>query len=81
MLVYVLLAERCVEIVADRGIDSRVEAGEWKAVCDDMHAHFRDARFEPGAVAGVRGVGALLARHFAGHAERRNELADRPVLM
>jgi len=81
VLVYVLLAERRVEIVADRAIDSRVAAHEWQAICDDMHAHFRDGRYEQGALAGVRGVGALLERHFPGRPEGRNELADRPLLM
>jgi len=81
VLVYVLLAERRVEIVADRGIDSRVGANEWQAICEEMHAHFRGARYEQGAVAGVRGVGALLERHFPGRLGDRNELGDRPVLM
>jgi uncharacterized membrane protein len=81
VLIYVLLAERHVEILADRGIDARVAAGEWQVVVDAMDRHFREGRFEEGAVAGVRGVGELLARHFPGAAEGRNQLGDRPVLM
>jgi uncharacterized membrane protein len=81
VLVYLLLAERRVEIVADRGVDARVAPAEWTAICDEMDAHFRDARFEQGALSGVRGVGALLARHFPGRPEGRNELEDRPTLM
>jgi uncharacterized membrane protein len=81
VLLYVLLAERHVEIVADRGIDARVAAHEWQAVVDAMDAHFREGRYEEGALAGVRGVGALLARHFPDATEGRNQLGDRPVLM
>jgi len=81
VLVYVLLAERCVEIVADRGIDARVAAGEWQAIVDAMDTLFRNDRFEEGALAGVRGVGELLARHFPDASEGRNQLGDRPVLM
>ena len=81
VLVYVLLAERRVELVADRGLDARVSAGEWQAIVDAMDAHFRAGRHEEGALAGVRGVGELLARHFPGAAEGRNQLGDRPVLM
>lgn len=81
VLIYVLLAERRVEIVADRGIDARVEEGEWSAICEAMDAHFREGRYEQGAVEGIRGVGALLARHFPANEAGRNELGDRPVLM
>lgn len=80
VLVYVLLAERRVEIVADRGIDRRVEAGTWQAIVDAMDAHFHAGRFEQGALEGLQAIGAALERHFPAQGERRNELADRPVL-
>ncbi len=78
VLVYVLLAERAVEIVADRGIGSRVEAAQWREVCAAMEKAFADGRFQEGAVEGVRGVAALLGREYPGQA-RRNELPDRPL--
>ena len=81
VLIYVLLAERRVEIVADRGIDARVAPGEWKAICEAMEAAFAAGRFEEGAIGGVRAVTELLARHFPDRGEGRNQLADRPVLM
>jgi uncharacterized membrane protein len=84
VLIYVLLADRAVEIVADRGMKGRVSAAEWEAVCRLMEAHFRAGRFEAGSVAGVEAVGALLARHFppqAGQPDPPNELPDRPALL
>lgn len=81
VLIYVLLAEHRVEIVADRGVDVRVGPGEWQAVVDAIDAHFHEHRFEAGALAGVNGVAALLAQHFPANGEGRNEVADRPVLM
>jgi uncharacterized membrane protein len=81
VLVYLLLADRRVEIVADRGIDSRVGAAGWEAVCRMMESHFRDGRFEAGASAGVDAVSDLLASHFPATGERRNELDDRPALI
>ncbi len=81
VLIYVLLAEHRVEIVADRGVDARVQASEWLAVVEAIDAHFRAERFEEGALAGVNGVAELLARHFPETGEGRNQLADRPVLM
>jgi uncharacterized membrane protein len=81
VLIYLLLADRRVEIVADRGIDARVEAAEWHAICRMMEGHFRTGAFEEGAIAGVRAVSALLARHYPGAGPGANELADRPLLI
>jgi uncharacterized membrane protein len=85
VLIYLQLADRHVEIVADRGISARVTAAEWASVCRLMEAQFAAGRFEAGSVAGVEAVGALLASHFpaaAGAAAgARNELPDRPTLI
>ena len=81
VLVYVLLAEHRVEIVADRGIDARVQPAEWTSACRAMEAHFRTGSFEAGAVAGVNAVAELLARHYPPAGEGRNELPDRPMLL
>lgn len=81
VLIYVLLAERRVEIVADRGIDARVDAQEWQAICRMMESHFAQGRYREGALAGVRSVSELLARHFPARAGDKNELPDRPSLI
>lgn len=79
VLIYVLLADHCVEIVADRGVDARADAGEWQAICRRMEAHFRAGRHEEGAVAGVGAVSLLLERCFPARGEGANELPDRPA--
>jgi uncharacterized membrane protein len=81
VLIYVLLADRRVEIVADRGIDARVPAEEWQRICRAMEEQFRGGRFEAGAVEGVRAVAELLARHYPASGDGRNELPDRPVVI
>ena len=81
VLIYVLLADRRVEIVADRGIDARVPAAQWEAICRSMQDSFRAGRYDEGAIAGVRAVSDLLHRHFPGSGGHGNELADRPVMM
>lgn len=81
VLIYLLLADHRVEIVADRGVDARVQPHEWHAVCRMMEAHFAKGEFEAGAIAGIRAVSELLARHFPGRGAGRNELPDRPVLI
>jgi uncharacterized membrane protein len=81
VLIYVLLADRSVEIVADRGIDRHVRPEEWRAICRAMEAAFAEKRYEEGAIAGVRAVSDLAARDFPASGEGRNELPDRPVLI
>jgi uncharacterized membrane protein len=81
VLIYVLLADRDVEIVADRGIARRVTQAEWDAVCHEIEAHYREGRFAQGSVAGIRSVGRLLEKHFPGQGPDANELPNQPVLL
>jgi uncharacterized membrane protein len=85
VLIYVQLADRHVEIVADRGFSDRVGAAEWQAVCRLMQDHFREGRFKAGSIAGVEAVGNLIAHHFlpqtSGESRAHNELPDRPTLL
>jgi uncharacterized membrane protein len=81
VLIYVLLADRDIEIVADRGFRALVSAEEWEAVCRAMEAEFRAGRYEAGALAGIRSVSALIARHFAPSARDLNELPDAPQII
>jgi uncharacterized membrane protein len=85
VLIYVQIADRNVEIVADRGFEGRVSQPEWEAVCRLMEQHFRAGRFEAGSIAGIEAIGALLARHFPSRpgdpAVQRNQLPDRPILL
>lgn len=79
VLIYLLLADHDVEIVADRGIHERVGALAWEQVCRNMEASFRAGDFEQGVLAGIAAVGEHLTKHFPG--QGRNELPDAPVLL
>jgi hypothetical protein len=83
ILIYILLADRDVEIVADRGFNGRVSADEWTAVCHAMEEQFRAGQYERGAVEGVREAGKLLERHFPPLPGGRDEdeLPNRPTLL
>jgi uncharacterized membrane protein len=81
VLVYVLLADKDVEIVADRGIHREVGEAAWRDICQTMESAFGEGRFEEGAVAGIEAVSALLARHFPRAEAGGNELSDRPVIL
>ena len=82
VLVYLLLAEHAIEIVADRGLRTRVEAGDWQRIAERMAGAFREDRFEDGLAQAIDEVTALLVRHFplAPGEANRNELPDEPVL-
>lgn len=82
VLVYLLLADRDVEIVADRGIHRRVGEGTWESICKTMEAAFRAGRFVDGAEAGVRAVNDVLAQHFPRTGgQDGNELPDVPIVL
>ncbi|WP_439364570.1 TPM domain-containing protein [Bradyrhizobium sp. DASA03005] len=81
VLIYLLLADRDVEIIADRGIDAKVGAEGWETICRAMEAEFRSGRFEHGVIAGIDAVSRELARHFPPGASHPNELPDAPVVM
>ena len=82
VLIYLLLAEHRIEIVADRGLDRRVGRTQWQAIVGGMGDAFRSGRFEDGLNAAVDAVDALLVQYFAlpsGQANP-NELPDAPLV-
>ncbi len=89
VLIYLLLADRAVEIVADRGAHVKIGSPEWQAICRSMEAAFKAGRFEEGALAGIDGVTRSLAKHFPGGAAAaaasgdrgEGELPDSPVVL
>ncbi|MGV7215956.1 TPM domain-containing protein [Bradyrhizobium sp. UFLA05-112] len=81
VLIYLLLADRDVEIVADRGIDAKVGAAGWENICRDMEADFSNGRFEHGVIKGIEAVSRELAKHFPPQGPHPNELPDEPVVM
>lgn len=81
VLIYVLVADHDVEIVADRGISARVSQDEWNAICRLIQTHCRQGRYRDGLVEGVRSIGEVLARHFPNEGGDRDEQPNRPVLI
>lgn len=81
VLIYLLLADRDVEIVADRGIDRRVDGAVWRAICVRMEEAFAQSRYGEGVAQGIAEISALLAEHFPRENAGVNELPDRPVVL
>jgi uncharacterized membrane protein len=82
VLIYLLLAEHSIEVVADRGLDRRVAPAQWQAIVGGMREAFSAGRFEDGLNAAIDAVDALLGQHFALQPGQinPNELPDAPSL-
>lgn len=82
VLIYLLLAEHAIEIVADRGLSRHVQAAQWQAIVQRMGRAFHDGQFEAGLTQALEEVSALLVQHFPADegAANPNELPDEPVL-
>ena len=80
VLIYLLLADHAIEIVADRGLRARVDAAQWQLICDHLREQLNGNTREEAVLAAVAEVSQLLSAHFppdpAGRT--RNELPDRP---
>ena len=82
VLIYLLLADHAIEIVADRGLNQHVSPAQWQALIAPMRAAFAQGRFEAGLLQAIDTIDALLARHFALTPGQANpdELPNRPDL-
>lgn len=81
VLLYLLLADHAIEIVADRGLAGRVADGEWTEVCRAVEAGIAAGGLEAAVIDGVGRISSLLAAQFPATGEGRDELPDRPVLL
>ncbi|HTY94577.1 MAG TPA: TPM domain-containing protein [Steroidobacteraceae bacterium] len=81
VLIYVLLADRAVEIVADRGAHALVGTQEWEGICRRMEGEFKAGRYESGVLHGIEAVTGHLARHFPATAKEQRALPVRPVVL
>jgi uncharacterized membrane protein len=81
VLVYLLLADKDVEIVADRGIHQHVREQGWQQICQQMEGMFRSGQFEQGVTHGITAIGQHLAAHFPPEATPRNELCNHVLVL
>lgn len=91
VLIYLLLADRDVEIVADRGIDKQIGYDQWDMICHEMEVMFRRGEFELGVMQGLNAVSAALEKHFPMESitnqrkravqRKKNELSDKPLIL
>lgn len=81
VLIYVLLADHKVEVVADRGIQAKAGTATWEVICQHMQTEFSKAAFQSGALKGIAAVADVIGAHFPSNGADINELPDAPVLL
>ena len=81
VLIYLLLADRDVEIVADRGVHAKVGTPGWDAICRQMEAAFGAGKYEEGVISGIQALARHMSVHFPAACIPRNELSNAPVIL
>jgi uncharacterized membrane protein len=81
ILIYVLLADREVHIIADRGIAQKVAQTEWDDIAKAMETAFSHSKFKEGSLIGIAQLTKLLANHFPPGVVNPNELPNKPVII
>jgi len=81
VLLYMLLAEHKIEIVADRGFSSCVTDAEWMSICAELEQAFAAGKYEDGTLAALDRISALARQHFPAGNGDSNELPNRTVLL
>jgi uncharacterized membrane protein len=81
VLLYLQLAERKVELVADRGIAARVDPGQWQAICDEFARDMASLAADQAVLHCLGLINELLTRHFPAEHDNPRELPDEPVVL
>lgn len=81
VLIYLLLADRNIEIIADRGVNKKVDVNEWMRICQLMEEYFRKKQFEIGVLKGIAEITKILTKLYPAQTENINELSNKPVIL
>jgi len=81
VLIYIQVADRAVEIVADRGITRHVDQSQWDLICRTLETHFKRGDYAVGCENAVQAIGELIGRHFPKGRDNPDELPNRPVIL
>lgn len=81
VLIYLLLADRSVEIVADRGVNRKAGEQEWQRICHSMENAYRDKHYLQGTINGIREINQLLIKHFQSEGTAKNELPNKVIVL
>jgi uncharacterized membrane protein len=80
VLIFILLQEKSFYILADKGINEKVEAHTWDKIRDEMGVDFSNGEFSRGLIKGIEETGRILAAHFPVKPDDKNELPNRIII-
>ncbi len=81
VLIYLLLADRKIEIIADRGVYKNTRPEQWQQICQAMEKEFHNHRYEQGILTGIRSISQVLAELYPYQQTDTNELSNKPVIL
>ena len=81
VLLYVNVADRKVELIADRAASRAVPDATWQRICSALQEAFKRGEFEAGTAAAIAAINAELAAHFPTSGAKINSLPDAPVML
>jgi len=81
VLIFVSVAERYAEVLADAGIDEKVPEATWQTIVAELTDHIGSGQAADGFVRAIAAVGDLLARHFPPDADTRHVLANHLIVL
>lgn len=82
VLIYVLFADRAVEVIADRGIHDKTAQNHcWEQIVKAMENSFAAGHFETGAVEGIKAVAEELTHYFPEENNNPDELPNDVILV
>ncbi|CUS96084.1 TLP18.3, Psb32 and MOLO-1 founding protein of phosphatase [Candidatus Kryptobacter tengchongensis] len=76
VLVYILLSEKKLQIVADKGINDKVENETWQKIADKIAEKFKQGKYLDGIIDGLDEIGKILSQNFPIKPDDRNELSN-----
>jgi uncharacterized membrane protein len=82
VLIFLLLADKKVEIVADRGLNKKISKDDWLAICNLMEQAFKQNKFETGVITGINKITKKLVQHYPLKGQKSiDELPNKPVIL
>ena len=80
ILIYILLSKRAFYIIADSGIDSKVEQATWDEIRDDIQNQFKLGHYTEGILTGLEEIGMVLSKYFPIKKDDSNELSNKVII-
>jgi len=80
VLLYVLWADRAIEIIIDRGLSSKINEETLQSICTSVELYYRKAQFSEGSLYAIKAIDELLAIHFPAN-NTDNEMPDQPFIL